>query len=410
MARRKETINSDTQLKKASSVGLHAIRGQAGLSLQIRTNGQKSFVYRYMIDGKARKLGLGGFPKTSLAQAKVEANKLRGQINEGRDPIAIKQAKKQAKSRAKTFQDCALLYIELNEAEWRNPKHRQQWRNTLRDYAYPVFGDQDISSITRDQVLKVLQPLWAEKPETGRRLRQRIETVFDFARATKVYSGENPARWKGELELILPNTRKVKPVQHLRSLPYAAIPQFWTDLGQEDSLSALAMRLLLLCANRTGEVLKAEWSEFDLKKKNWVIPSHRMKAGIEHVIPLSSEAIKVIESIPRLDDRWVFPAQRGDGHLSDMSLLMLLRRMDYDSKTTTHGLRATFRTYISEETNYPHRLAEYALAHELTNDTEKAYARGKAIERRRELMEHWANYCSYSSHASNVTAIKRASS
>lgn len=390
----------DTRIDKLVKVGkkqAFAVGDQ--LYCQVKPTGATSWIFRYRFGGKVRDMGLGirttpeGKSRVSLSAARDKVRVQRSLIDKGLDPLAEKQALKSELKNRKTFKDCALEYIELNESEWRNIKHRQQWRNTLRDYAYPIFGDQDITTVTRDQVLKVLKPLWSDKPETGRRVRQRIETIFDFAKASKILTGENPARWKGELELILPNTRKTNPVKHQRALPYAEIPQYWTDLSKQEGNSAYAMQLLLLCANRTGEVLGARWDEIDLKKKIWSIPGERMKAAVEHVIPLSEAAIDVIQSLPRDHEVWVFPAQRGEGHLSDMSLLMLLRRMKYDSKTTVHGFRSSFRDYIGEETSYPHRLAEHALAHQLENSVEKSYARGTQLKKRREMMEHWSNYC-----------------
>lgn len=403
------TVKSVQNLKEAGKY----LDG-SGLYLQITKAGVKSWIYRFDLNKKRREMGLGGVEILTLSEAREACAESRKLLKQGIDPIEHRNAQKAAEDLAKeeaklresqneyesiTFKQCADEYIGKKEAEWGNAKHRQQWRNTLRDYVHPHVGHIRVGEVDRSAVLECLNPIWTTKTETATRVRQRIESIIDYAKAMDYRTGDNPAAWKGCLEPILPKPSKLKKTEHHKALPYDQISSFISELKGQEGMGALALQFTILTATRTSEVLNAEWSEIDLAKKLWIIPKERMKAGIEHRVALSSQAISLLESVPKLND-YVFAGLKEGKPLSNLAMTMVLRRMER-TDITVHGFRSTFRDWIAEQTHYPARVAETALAHQLKDGAEKAYQRGDLIKKRFEMMEAWAAYC-YSHKASVV--------
>jgi len=354
--------------------------------LSVSQSGTKSWVFMWSRQGKRREMGLGAFPATSLKLARDKAAKCRALLAEDRDPIAERN-----REREKTFGECADLYIASMEASWRNEKHRYQWRHTLTAYC-AVLRDKPVSSVCTDNILTVLKPMWATRGETASRLRGRIELVLDFARARGWRTGENPARWRGHLKNILPPPRKLSR-GHLPAMDYRLVPAFVDRLRKEESMAARALEFAILTAGRTSEVLNATWQEVNLGEKIWTVPAHRMKAGEEHTVPLSEPAVSLLKSLHQFRaSHFVFPGQKLGRPLTGMSMEMLLRRMRVED-ATVHGFRSSFRDWCGDETAFPREVAEAALAHKVGNMVERAYRRGKAIEKRRKLMEAWGRYC-----------------
>lgn len=375
-----------------------------GLYLRITPQGSSSWQFRYTIAGKRRLMGLGGCADVGLAEARELAAEARKKLKQGIDPLEAKiQDEVTQKAKQVTFEDAALEYIELHRAGWRNAKHEQQWRNTLRDYAFKKFGNRPIQEVDTSLVLDALKPIWQEKPETANRVRNRIELVIDSARAQGLYIGSNPAAWRGHLDKLLPKRSRASRAHHA-AMDYRKLPEFYETLQTErDSLSATALALTILTACRTSEVLLAKWAEFDLDEALWTIPAERMKAGKAHRVPLSSEALRLLKTLPQ-KDVLVFPGQRKDRPLSNMAMTMCLRKLKL-ADLTVHGFRSTFRDWAAEETHYPNIVAEQALAHVVGNAVEAAYRRGDLLEKRRALMEDWATYCTQKPSA-NVVSIK----
>lgn len=341
-------------------------------------------------------MGLGALHAVSLAEARNKATECRKQLSEGVDPLRIRKEQRQqeklAAARGVTFKQCAEFYIAAHEASWKNKKHKWQWDNSLSRFVYPVFGNLPVQDIDIALVMKVIEPLWKDKTETASRVRGRIETVLGWATVRGYREGDNPARWRGRLDNLLPPRSKVQKVEHHSALPYAEIGEFMEALAAQEGLAAQALTLTILTATRTSEALNAEWSEFDLKEKLWVIPAERIKSGREHRIPLSEPVLKILRQLEKAKtSKFVFPGKR-DKPLSNMSMLMLLRRMGHDD-LTVHGFRSSFRDWAAEQTNYPREVAEMALAHAISDKVEAAYRRGDLLEKRRQLMDAWARYC-----------------
>lgn len=383
---------------KNAKTGRHADGG--GLHLLVKESGARSWVYRFMLKGKARDVGLGaaaGPEAISLAAARDKASAFRLKVKAGVDPLAERDkeaaealaAAQAAEIAGITFMAVAVAHIAANEGSWRNAKHRQQWSNTLATYAYPVMGDLPVAEIGTAHVLKILEPIWKAKPETASRVRGRIETILDAAKARGYREGENPARWRGHIAQILPARSRLTRGHH-KAMPYDAVPAFVGELRSRNAMAALALEFAILNAARTGEVLGATWREIDLEKAIWTIPATRMKAGKEHRVPLSPRAVEILEATKPLAKDWLFPAE-GEGALSTMAMTMLLRRMGRDC--TVHGFRSAFRDWAAESTGYAHEVCEMALAHVIGNKAEAAYRRGNLIEKRRQLMMDWAAYC-----------------
>ncbi len=380
----------------------------AGLYLLVSDSLAKSWIFRYTRFGKQREMGLGALHTISLAEARVAAQEARKILLQGRCPLEEKrqlvQQKKSESANAKTFEQCGIAYIESHHKKWKNEKHIYQWRRTLEMYVYPHIGHLPISEITTSLVLRCLEPIWAEKSETATRLRQRIELIWNWAKVMGYCEGENPARWRGHLDNILPARRQFSEVKHLEALPYQHMAEFMKLLRPIESLGARALELCILTACRTSEVLNARWSEIDLDDGVWIIPPERMKAKREHRVALSSDAIRVLKQCKSAaQTSFVFPSPRGDKPLSNMVMMMAKRRIFERNDVpdalvkykaiTPHGFRSTFRDWAAEVSHYPREIAEMALAHAIENKVEAAYRRGDVLEKRRAMMEDWAKYC-----------------
>jgi integrase len=379
-----------------------------GLYLLVRPGGGAWWVLRYKRVGRVREAGVGparGGDALSLAEARAKAEGPWKMHKGGLDPLAEKQAATaraaaeahDRKARMVTFRAVAETYIGANEAGWKNTKHRGQWSATLQAYVYPHMGSLPVAEIDTPHVLAALEPIWRTKPETATRVRGRIEAVLDYARARKWRNGENPARWRGHLAQLLPARAKVAVVEHHAALPWQEIGTFMAHLAEVGGMAALALRYAILTAARTGEVIGATWGEVDMRSGVWTIPAARMKAGREHRVPLPNAALAILVEVAKLrttDDPAapVFPGAKGARGLSNMSLLMTLRRMKR-SDLTAHGFRSTFRDWAAETTGYPAEVVEMALAHAVGDKVEAAYRRGDLFEKRRRLMDDWAAFC-----------------
>jgi len=410
----KKLSNALTPLSvKNAKPGRHVDGG--GLHLLVKETGARSWVFRYMLKGKARDVGLGaasGPDALTLAKVRDAASALRLTVKAGVDPLekrAQEAAEKLAAEQAAkvagiTFRAVAEAYLDANEGSWRNAKHRQQWRNTLTSYVFPAIGDLPVAAIETQHILDIVEPIWKAKPETASRIRGRIETVLDAAKARGYRSGENPSRWRGHIKQILPARPKLSRGHH-KAMAYAAIPAFVADLRQRDAMAALALEFTILTATRTSEAIGAKWEEVDLGKAVWTIPANRMKGGREHRVPLSPRALEILEAVKPLGGQWVFPTDKG-GKLSTMAMSMLLRRMKIGD-ATVHGFRSSFRMWAAESTAYAHEVCEMALAHATKNKVEAAYQRSDVFEKRRRLMIDWANYCaSVGAGGATVTLIR----
>jgi len=390
---------SAVQIKALSTRGLFSDGG--GLYFQISSFDTKSWIFRFSRNKKSRDMGLGPYPDVSLSAAREMAYKCREIVRDGLDPIEERKASRQAliaeATKTVSFKDCAENYIRAHSISWKNLKHSQQWTSTLETYVYPVFGALPVKDIDIGLVLKVLEPIWKTKSETASRVRGRIESVLDWAKARKYREGENPARWKGNLDMLLPARGKVRKVKHHAALPYTDIGTFMTCLRQKDGISSLGLEFLILTACRTGEVIKARWTEIDVVEAIWIIPAERMKAEKEHKVPLSSPALEVLEKLKDVSqNEFILPGQRPKSSLSNMAFLQLLKRMDY-AGLTAHGFRSTFKDWATERTNYPNEVSEMALAHSVGNKVEAAYRRGDLFEKRVAIMRDWAGYCYFES-------------
>lgn len=403
----KLTARSLDKLIREASPGL--IGDGGGLYLQVGKTGGLSWLYRFQLNGSRRAMGLGKHPEVSLAQARERAANARKQVADGIDPIEAKEhaqlAAKAAQNKALTFQQCAAEYIDAHRSSWKSIKHAQQWENTLSTYAYPFIGDKPVSAVTTDDVLTILKPIWASKNETASRVRNRIELIIAAAKARKRFEGENPAQWKGHLDKLLAKRKQVAQVEHHAALPYSQLPTFWRSLETAEGMAAQALQFTILTACRTSEVLNAQWSEMDLASALWTIPASRMKARREHKVPLSDAAVAVLERLARVQDNpFVFPGMKEGRPLSNLAMLMLLRRMDL-GHLTVHGFRSSFRDWAAEETAFPNMVAEMALAHTVGSAVEAAYRRGDLLEKRRAMMQAWADYVE-TQPATNVVQLR----
>jgi integrase len=383
-----------------------------GLYLLVKPDGRKTWVFRWRdkITGKLRDKGLGPYGKhdVTLAKARERAGECRNMVWEGNDPIEEArlelQEKKLAFAMRLSFKDCVDRYIDSHKAGWKNKKHADQWPSSLNNYASNLMS-MPVAEIDQDDVLACLEPIWQEKTVTATRVRQRIECVLDWATARKYREGENPARWKGHLNKILPKPSKLKKVVHLTALDYSKIGQFMQKLRAKDTLAAKAFEFQILTATRPGEAMGARWSEIDLEAKVWAIPEERMKADVEHKIPLSPQALELLKSLPRVCD-FVFPSLDHKKGLTTIGSMRLLRDLNLD--VTAHAMRSTFRDWSADLTNYQREVCEHALAHQLKNGAEGAYHRKAMFPKRVNLMNDWANYCdTIPTDADNVTPIRK---
>ncbi len=406
MAREVDKL-SPAKVNKTTKPGLYGDGG--GLYLHIGPTGGKSWIFRYMLDGKAREMGLGPLKTAGLAEARGLARKHRLECRDGIDPIdarkTVREARKLERARAITFKKCAEQYIKDKRAGWRNEKHADQWSSTLETYVYPDIGDLAVGLIETEHVMKVLRPIWATKPETASRVRGRIEAILTYATVHKWRTGENPARWRGHLKEILAERSKVARTEHHAALPWQTMATFMTDLVKEDGTAAFALRFAILTAARTNEVIGACWNEIDMDAALWIVPPERMKAGREHRVPLSDEALVVLREMEKTkadSGQHVFPGRRQATGLSNMAMLALLRRMKRDD-ITVHGFRSAFRDWAAE-TGRSSDIAEAALAHVVGDKTVAAYQRGDLLARRQRLMDDWGSFCS---GKSSVTVLRR---
>ena len=372
----------------------------SNLYLRINKGGSIDWIFRYQLRGKRTPLGMGGYDSkaNNLAIVRRKVNQAKVNINQGIDPLELKRQEKiAAKTKAAqdrhTFESVALEYIESKKAEWKNIKHHQQWKNTLYQYAFPVIGKRPVSAIDTNHILSILKPIWNTKTETATRVRTRIEAVLSYAEAHQWRSDANPARWRGHLSVILPSPQKLKDLKHHAALPYSELPAFMQVLSNTDGVGARALSIAILTASRTTEVLQARWDEISFHERTWTIPKERMKAGIEHRIPLSDQAIEILRLLEshRMSD-WIFPNRTNGHHLSSAGMSSVLKRMGR-TDITVHGFRSSFRDYVAEKTRTPARIAEAALAHKLKDRAEAAYQRSDLLDKRRALMQMWANFC-----------------
>ncbi len=385
------------QVAALDKPGRHADGGN--LYLQISPTGSRQWTFLFERNGKPREMGLGaaGLGGVSLADAREKAVEARRQLSQGIDPIDARKGKLAvARVAGITFGKFADDYVKSHASQWTNPKHSAQWSMTLGDAYCSSIRTKAIAAIQTDDVLGVLEPIWQRVPETARRVRMRLEKVLDAARVRGYRSGENPARWKGHLDHLLVKHGKASRKHH-GAMAWKDVPNFLRELEAREGTAAHAFRFLILTACRTSEVLDAEWAEFDLEHCTWTIPAARMKARREHRVPLSAAAMDVLQQATGQHKKFVFPGPGNDRPLSNMSLLMLLRRLKCDG-VTAHGMRSAFRDWASECTNFPNEVAEMALAHVIENRTESAYRRGDLFQKRRKLMAEWDEYCS-SRHA-----------
>jgi integrase len=421
----------------------------AGLFLNIGPTGAKSWIFRYSSPtvkqtkfmaakgkaGKPRKgrwnekhglqrdMGIGPLHTISLADAREKATECRKLILTGIDPLedrrSVRTAQRLEDARM-TFDQCAAAYIEAKRAGWKNEKHADQWKSTLDTYASPVFGTLPVQAVDLALVMRVLEPIWKTKTETASRLRGRIERVLGWATTRGDRQGENPARWRGHLENLLPARGKVRKVEHHPALPYVETGAFVVELQAQRSIGALALEFTILTVARTTEATSAEWTEFDLGAKLWTVPAGRIKGGKEHRVPLTPRAVAILEEMQRAGGKYVFPGLKPGKPLSNMALLAVVARMNerrasgqpkwidprQEKEIVPHGFRSTFRDWAAERTNFPNEMVEMALAHAIGDKVEAAYRRGDLFEKRRRLMDAWADFCGKPAASGDVVPMR----
>lgn len=373
-----------------------------GLFLYVKPSGARSWVLRYQVQGRRRDLGLGAYPDVSLAMARDRAAEARRLIAEGEDPITKKQ-----QAKPKTFREAALELIESKRPGWKNAKHAAQWTATLESYVFPKIGAVQVAKIETAEVISALTPIWAAKPETANRVRQRIEAVIDYASALGIRSGDNPARWRGHLDHLLPKPKKVRAVVHHPALPHAQISNFMTDLAKREGVAARALAFSILTAARSGETRGMTWGEVDMDAKIWTIPAGRMKAAKEHRVPLTEAALALLGQRAKgsPDEALIFGSEAKPGKpISDMSMTAVLRRMER-ADITVHGFRSTFRDWAGETTGFHREVIEAALAHGIKDKAEAAYARSDLFDKRRKLMEAWASIAAADATPDKVVSL-----
>lgn len=377
-----------------------------GLYLVVDPSGARRWLFMFRWQGKLKEMGLGGTSSVTLAEARDKANAARRQLQAGTSPLEAKRAAEAAAQAGQTFGAFADELVEDIKGGFRNEKHKWQWSHTLKIYAASLRPI-PIDAVSTEHVLDVLKPLWSTKQETASRLRGRIERVLDAARAKGIRTGDNPARWRGHLDHLLPRRQKLQRGHH-PAMPYTDVPGFISELRQRDGTAAQALEMTIICASRSGEVLGATWDEFDRKAKVWTIPGKRMKAGIEHRVPLTDRALDILDAAEKLKTSdYVFPGARKGKPLSNMAMAVLLKKRMKHAGLTVHGFRSSFRDWAGEHTSFPREVAEAALAHIVGDEVERAYRRGDALEKRRKLMAAWAQYISTpKSKTDNITPIR----
>ena len=402
---------SALEVNRLTAPGLHCVGGVAGLALQVRDTGARSWILRATVGTRRRDIGLGGFPDVTLAGAKDAAREARVKIKSGTDPVAERQTMRSALAAAvaatMTFSEAAEKYIAAHETGWKNPKSAAQWNSSLKMYAFPKIGKISVGDIATAHVMSILEPIWTTKTETASRLRGRIESVLGWATVRGYRKGENPARWKGHIEHLLAARADVQKVKSHAALDYREIGAFMVELAKVEGMGARALEFAILNAARSGEVRGATWAEIDIEAGVWTIPAERMKAEKEHRIPLSSSALELLHNLPKIDaSELLFPSNKGTV-LSDMTLTAVLKRMQVP--VTAHGFRSTFRDWAGETTAFPREVIEHALAHQLKDKAEAAYARGTLFDKRRRLMAEWAKCCNTATKRGEVIDIRQTS-
>jgi len=381
---------------RRTTPGLYADGGN--LYLQVAVNGDsvaRSWIFRFAIDGKRREMGLGAVHTFGLKDARAKAAELRKLVYEGRDPIAERDAQRAALAAAsakrRTFDECVASYSRAHSPKW-SAKHAYQWGSAMTRFASPVLGKLPVDIIDVSFVVRVLEPIWHERPEVASRLRGAIESVLAWATVRQFRSGDNPARWTNHLEELLPSRREILPVEHFAALAYRDVPGLIAKLRERSGIVGRALEFLILTASRSGEVLGARWDEIGLAERVWTVPAERMKSRREHRVPLCDRALAILNEM-KLYRRngFVFPSERRE-NLGESPMRELLKRLGY--KATIHGMRSTFRDWAGEQTNFAREVCEAALAHAIGNKVEQTYRRGDALEKRRRLMEAWADFCS----------------
>ena len=366
-----------------------------GLYISITSPGTGKWSLRYRLDHKSREMGLGTFPEISIVDARQKAEDNRRQILNKIDPIEDKRKQEVLRNQqGKKFSYIADLYISAKKKEeWRNSKSEQQWRNTITSYAVPFLDKKPLIDINIDDIQELLLPIWSSKTETARRLQQRLFRIFGFAKIKKWYEKDNPALWTGGLKEIMSDPYKIHKVKSFASLNYSNISNFYKDISEIDLLAVYALRLLILTATRTKEVIEAKFSEFDLDKKVWTIPEHKMKAGVEHKVPLSDEAIQIINFMRKKHNHeYVFHNKATGKHISNNAMLVFVKKHHLKTKITVHGFRATFRTWAEETGKYQHHAIEFCLAHQLPTKVEKSYLRTNLFGMRKIIMNDWEQF------------------
>ena len=405
-------VNSATRAK-APRPGMHP--DGHGLYLCVSDGGSASWIFRYKIAKREQAMGLGSLDHISLAQARELADTARRKARAGIDPVEERKAAKLSASldraRAMSFRECATAYIAAHQAGWTNSQHAKQWPGSLERHVYPKIGDLPVDAIDLPLVLSIVEPLWSAKTETASRVRGRIEAVLDWSTTRGYRKGENPARWRGHLETLLPRKTKVRAVKHHAALPYAAMAAFMTRLREQEGITARALEFAILTAARSAEVIGARWDEIDVANRMWIVPPNRMKARREprreHRVPLSESAMTIIRRMAEIrHNERVFPGNRG-GALYDTGMLLLAKKIG-GSHMTGHGFRSTFRDWAAERSNFPHEVCEMALGHTVGDAVERAYRRGDLFEKRRQLAEAWARYCETPQAEGRVVPIRAA--
>jgi integrase len=387
---------TEAKIRALTKIGLHP--DGAGLYLQIRPAGARSWIYRFRLNSRTRDMGLGALADVSLVKARDKASAARALVNDGIDPIEHTRAQAVVpappkRHSAPTFEEVAEAYMTDRLKRLRSEIHRRQWRQTLLDYAYPIIGKMPVDEIETNDVLAVLRPIWEAKCETAARLRERIERVLARATVEGLRRGANPATWRGHLQEALPARSEVQPVKHFRAMEFREVPAFMAQLRQIKTVGALALRFLILSAARSGEVLGARWGEIDWMENTWTIPAARTKTNRAHIVPLSTGALATLREIKPLrgvSEDFIFPGTTGRGISSTTLLVLLQRRMN--RAATTHGFRSAFRDWCGDEGEVPRELAEASLAHVVKDTTERAYRRKTAVERRRKVMQAWCDF------------------
>lgn len=377
------------------------------LYLQISKTGARSWLFRYAINSKTTWMGLGSARIVSLADARAKVTEFLKDLQDGLNPLAERAAQEKElqlqDARTMTFDECANKYVDAHSPSWKNEKHKSQWTNTLDTYASPFIGQLPVGDVDTTLVLKILEPIWYTKAETANRLRGRLERVLSWAAVRGYRSHDNPARWRGHLDQLLPKRASIQKVEHFKALPFGEVGSFIQKLRKQDSIGALALEFVILTATRTNETLQAKWAEFNFEENYWLIPAERMKAKKEHKVPLCPRALEILNKVrTHSTGEHVFPGMKSGQSLSDMTLLMIIRRMGYD--VTTHGFRSSFSDWAAERTNFPREVVEMALAHTVKNKVEAAYRRGDLFFKRTHLMNKWAEFCSTRT-ASSINAV-----